>query len=877
MSIVHGRVSRPAAFVAAAATVASLGTLAITSPAHAGLLMAPVTTASFSPDSISAGTSSTLTFVIANVDAGTVTNARFSVALPAGLAVATPNGVTTACDSAAVDASADGSTIVVAGVDVTGESPCTISLDVAGTTASDYVVTTSSVISDDADPGDPATANLTVTGVRGCRSYTGEAYIGAVVLNPDGTPIGCGVADDAAGAPSDLTPAGWPATGADFGQLVSDYNWGGTALDYAPRLGFACDDCSVGADGVDGAEGLPIGFPINFYGTTYNDLFVNSNGSISFGAGSDNYDQPLNDVLDGQAGVVAYGMDLYNGDVANPLSTWGAGRQPDFFYWGRTTYDGHTAFAATWMNMQGCCNESADASEPRATFQIMLVDAGDGNGDVNIVLNYGSIDPISQGYNCDSGASRCLAAGLGTVDTSTGHVSYASLVDDDGVIYNGLTATDTADDGTHPMSQAHLNSAVPGRFQFEMRDGALPQTATVPGAVANLTSTMTDSTTAQLSWDAPSVLGGSPILQYEVRYRVAGSADAWNDDAPSTTSDTLTVDPDTRYEYQVAATNGVGTGSWSTLAYFGANPPAGGGTPTPAPQPVQRLAGNDRFETASVVSQTEYPTAASAGAVVLARADDYPDALVGAPLAAADNGPLLFTTGASLPDSTKAEITRVLPQGRTVYLLGNTGAIPASIATQLSGMGYTVVRFGGANRFETAVAVAHALGDPSTVLLATGANFADALASGPAAASVHGAVLLTGGAQLPKVTADYLAAHPGTVYAIGGPAAAADPKAIAVMGANRYATAAVAAAKFFATPTTVGVASGAAFADGLPAGAFLAHTGGPLLLTDPAGLPSDTGNYLAGAKGSVQTSNTFGGPASMSAGVLSQIASALGQ
>ncbi len=78
-----------------------------------------------------------------------------------------------------------------------------------------------------------------------------------------------------------------------------------------------------------------------------------------------------------------------------------------------------------------------------------------------------------------------------------------------------------------------------------------------------------------------------------------------------------------------------------------------------------------------------------------------------------------------------------------MYLLGDTKSIPASVATQLTGLGYQVVRYGGADRYATAVAVADALGSPSTVLLATGTNFPDALAAGVGAAKAHGAVLLT--------------------------------------------------------------------------------------------------------------------------------------
>jgi putative cell wall-binding protein len=293
--------------------------------------------------------------------------------------------------------------------------------------------------------------------------------------------------------------------------------------------------------------------------------------------------------------------------------------------------------------------------------------------------------------------------------------------------------------------------------------------------------------------------------------------------------------------------------------------------------PVSVLAGADRFATAVAVSQRAYSASGSAGAVVLARADDYPDALVGAAFAASKNAPLLFASGGTLPEGTRTEVQRVLPVGSTVYLLGGVAAIPDSVGTQLDGLGYIVVRLGGPNRFATAVVVADALGDPSTVLLATGTNFPDALAAGPAATQATGVVLLTNGSSMPAETGAYLAAHPGTVYAIGGPAAAADSAATPVSGADRYLTAVAVAAHFFTTPTTIGIASGTAFADALAGGAYLAHIGGPLVLSDPKTLPAATSSYLSAHAPALKSAALFGGTAALSAAVQTEVGVALGQ
>jgi putative cell wall-binding protein len=315
------------------------------------------------------------------------------------------------------------------------------------------------------------------------------------------------------------------------------------------------------------------------------------------------------------------------------------------------------------------------------------------------------------------------------------------------------------------------------------------------------------------------------------------------------------------------AYTGDGTGSLATAVTIA----------TVSTKLVTRLSGADRFATAVAISATEIPTGHTAGAVVLARADDYPDALVGTALATARTAPLLFSSGATLQPQTQAEIQRVLLPGGTVYLLGGTNAIPASVAATLSSLGYVVVRYAGADRYGTALAVADALGDPSTVLLATGTNFPDALAAGPAAAHVGGIVLLTDGTAMPPSLSAYLVAHPGKVYAIGGPAIIADPAATSVVGTDRYGTAVAVATRFFTAPPAVGVASGVAFADALAGGPLLAHAGGPLLLSDPSVLSASTSAYLTTNEATLPNTWLFGGTSAISSSVQTEIAVAVGQ
>lgn len=300
------------------------------------------------------------------------------------------------------------------------------------------------------------------------------------------------------------------------------------------------------------------------------------------------------------------------------------------------------------------------------------------------------------------------------------------------------------------------------------------------------------------------------------------------------------------------------------LAYEGAVPAAPAGARTA----VTRIYGQDAIGTSLAISQSMFG-AGGASAVVLARSDYFADALAGGPLAATKSGPLLITPGAGLRGDLDPrvldEIRRVLPAGRTVYILGGELALSGTIDGQLRDAGYGVQRVQGANQFATAVAIANALGNPSVVFEATGLGFADALSAVPAAIQAHGAILLTNGSRQAPETAAYLSAHPGTKrYAIGGPlaAAGADPQATAVYGQDQFATSAVVASAFFPTATSVGAATGLDFPDALSGGVFMgaaAHVGPMILVLASAPIPAPVGAYLARSDHTI-VNYLFGGP-----------------
>jgi hypothetical protein len=297
-----------------------------------------------------------------------------------------------------------------------------------------------------------------------------------------------------------------------------------------------------------------------------------------------------------------------------------------------------------------------------------------------------------------------------------------------------------------------------------------------------------------------------------------------------------------------------------------------------------RVYGQDSVGTSIATSQAEFPLTGSAGGVVLARSDFFSDALAGGPLAAKVGGPLLITPGASissvLDPRVLAEIQRVLPAGRTVYILGGTLALSPNIDRTLANLGYTVVREAGADEYQTAVDISETLGDPSTVFLATGLNFYDALSSVPAAIDKGAAILLTDGGTQSFETGVYLAQHPmDSVFAIGGPAFAADPSSTPIYGQDLFSTAAAVAATFFPHANVYGVATDASFADALGGGVFTA-TGnrlGPMLLIDPNAttIAPSIAAYLSTLPPTTQ-GFVFGGPLAVPSPVVGALEAAAG-
>lgn len=264
---------------------------------------------------------------------------------------------------------------------------------------------------------------------------------------------------------------------------------------------------------------------------------------------------------------------------------------------------------------------------------------------------------------------------------------------------------------------------------------------------------------------------------------------------------------------------------------------------------TRRFAGPGRIDTAVALSQALFPESATAGAAVLARADDFADALAGVPLSTSVHGPLLLSSGGGLSAATAAELRRVLPAGASVHLLGGPAALGDAVRRDVQQLGFSTARHGGADRYATSAAVAARLPPSSGAVVASGQSFPDALAASAPAARDGLPILLTATEGLPEPTAAALDDRGVTTATIvGGDAVVGDgveqqlrehvAQVRRVAGADRYATAVAVLEAFYDQPASMSLASGVAFPDALAGSRHAAAHAQPLLLTAPRRLPS---------------------------------------
>ena len=267
-----------------------------------------------------------------------------------------------------------------------------------------------------------------------------------------------------------------------------------------------------------------------------------------------------------------------------------------------------------------------------------------------------------------------------------------------------------------------------------------------------------------------------------------------------------------------------------------------------------RLAGESAADTSARIATEAFPEGSEW--VVIARDDDFADAMSATGLAGVLNAPIVLTDRYSLSDAAARAVQAL--GAKKAYIIGGTGAIPGDIEGGLATFGcQTQGRIFGYDSWDTSTECAKKIaehgGNPgSNAVVAMSTNFQDALSISSYAYKYQVPIFLetdeAHGRQLTEAAASAIKKLSGTIYVPGGNGAVPQASVEEVFGKERvvrlsgwdgYDTSNQIATYMvehgLLSPSTICLASGAPDPKGVDAlaGAALAgKAGGVVLLTN---------------------------------------------
>ena len=267
---------------------------------------------------------------------------------------------------------------------------------------------------------------------------------------------------------------------------------------------------------------------------------------------------------------------------------------------------------------------------------------------------------------------------------------------------------------------------------------------------------------------------------------------------------------------------------------------------------LTRLAGDNADETAVAISKESFESSEYA---VIARMDDFADALGASGLAGTLDCPILLTGRNKLSEATAAELSRL--GVTTVYIIGGTAALSTQIDKDIAALDIdSVYRVWGEESWDTSLACAEAIkelggNERGDVIVAMSSNFQDALSMSSFAYKYQVPLILENNAygttgELTNDAQAFIETNAtGTVWVPGGFGAVApetvegvfdDATIVRLYGNDGYDTsnqiATYMTQKGLLSASTVVIASGAQKAHGVDAlaGAALAGVQGSVVL-----------------------------------------------
>jgi hypothetical protein len=209
----------------------------------------------------------------------------------------------------------------------------------------------------------------------------------------------------------------------------------------AVRSGFNANSLPANDDGSTGV--VPLGFSVDFFGTTYSSVYVNNNGNVTFNSSLSAYTPgPFGDV--GQPIIAPFWADVDTRGSGSAIVRYGTGM-----------VNSRNAFGVTWVNV-GYFDSHFDKLN---SFQLIIIDRSDrSTGSFDVEFNYDSVI-------WETGDASGGTTGLGGFSARAGFSD--GTVNDFELSGSGVNGGFLNSNSTTGLINNSRNSTVLGRYVFE--------------------------------------------------------------------------------------------------------------------------------------------------------------------------------------------------------------------------------------------------------------------------------------------------------------------------------------------------------------------------------------------------------------------------
>jgi len=213
----------------------------------------------------------------------------------------------------------------------------------------------------------------------------------------------------------------------------------------------------------DGSTGLVnIGFNVNFFGTTYSQLYVNNNGNVTFDNALSTF-TPFDLLSTNRAMLAPFFADV-DTRVGNVVT------------YGQDTLSGRSVFGVNWIDV-GYYSQSVDKLN---SFQLIMTDRSDtGAGNFDFEFNYDKIqwETGDASGGTDGLGGSCARAGWSNGVSASFEIAGSAVC---GAFLDGNV--------TSGLIYDSLNSDTAGQYIFSVRNGQIvdPNPVPEPAALALL-------------------------------------------------------------------------------------------------------------------------------------------------------------------------------------------------------------------------------------------------------------------------------------------------------------------------------------------------------------------------------------------------------